>query len=379
MISASVLTWAIERSGKSYDALEDKFPKIRDWASGEVKPTLRQVEALARATWTPLGFLFLDSPPEMPLPIRHFRTLDDGAPTSTSIELIDTVYAMQTRQSWMRDFLIEEGLESLSFIGTAPNSIDSTNLGMQMRMTLGLSEGWASECPTWTEALRKLRDAMEAVGVIVVINGVVGNSTKRKLSVEEFRGFVLCDEYAPLVFVNGADSKAAQMFTLAHELAHLFFGKSAAFDLRDLQPAEDTTELVCNQAAAEFLVPAEHLRRSWDALNRNPERFQAGARLFKVSQIVIARRALDLALIARDDFFKFYQEYMTQEQRKASNKRAGGDFWANQNLRIGRKFGTAVVSAAREGRLLYSEAYQLTGLFGNAFERFATRLESTTT
>jgi len=133
------------------------------------------------------------------------------------------------------------------------------------------------------------------------------------------------------------------------------------------------------EAAAEFLVPAEHLRRSWDALNRNPERFQAGARLFKVSQIVIARRALDLELIARDDFLNFYQEYMTQEQRKASNKPAGGDFWANQNFRIGRKFGTAVVSAAREGRLLYSEAYQLTGLFGNAFERFATRLESRTT
>jgi Zn-dependent peptidase ImmA (M78 family) len=117
--------------------------------------------------------------------------------------------------------------------------------------------------------------------------------------VTEFRGFVLVDEYAPLVFINGADGKAAQMFTLAHELAHVWFGRSAAFDLRDLQPANERTELACNSVAAEFLVPKTELQRSWPTLQQDPEPFQAIARQFKVSALVGARRALDLQLISR--------------------------------------------------------------------------------
>ncbi|MBI4266631.1 MAG: ImmA/IrrE family metallo-endopeptidase [Acidobacteria bacterium] len=118
--------------------------------------------------------------------------------------------------------------------------------------------------PTWTAALQTLRDALDAAGVIVVTNGIVGNNTHRKLDPQEFRGFVLVDEYAPLVFVNGADAKAAQMFTLAHECAHLWYGQSAACDLREPQPANDRVEIACNVVAAEFLVAEVELRAQWD-------------------------------------------------------------------------------------------------------------------
>ena len=375
LINEAVLNWAVERSGKSFDALEDRFPRIREWASGEAQPTLRQLRDLSKATWTPLGFLFLDAPPEMPLPVKHFRTIDDGTPTSPSVDLLETVQAMQTRQGWMREFLLEEGQDALAFVGAGLGGVDAIELGRLMRVTLGLREGWAADQSTWTEALRMLKDSMESVGILVVINGIVGNNTRRKLNVDEFRGFVLADEYAPLVFVNGADGKAAQIFTLAHELAHLFLGSSAAFDLRDMQPAADSTEQACNQGAAEFLVPSGQLLRAWTELNRSAEPFHAGARQFKVSEIVVARRALELDLISKDDFLMFYQDYAGRDRQPASKRPTGGDFWANQNFRIGKRFGVAVVRAAREGRLLYSEAYRLTGLFGRTFEKFATRLE----
>jgi Zn-dependent peptidase ImmA (M78 family) len=243
-----------------------------------------------------------------------------------------------------------------------------------MRVALGLKADWASGHRRWTDALLALCETIDEAGILVVVNGVVGNNTHRKLDPHEFRGFVLVDEFAPLVFVNGADGKAAQMFTLAHELAHVFFGSSAAFDLRRLMPAEDATEQACNQVAAEFLVPERLMRQVWPSVPDDPSRFQEMARRFKVSELVVARRALDLGLIGRDDFFAFYDSYQTAERRAASQQPQGGDFYANQTLRIGRRFARTVVRAAREDRLLYSEAYRLTGLYGKTFDAYAESL-----
>jgi Zn-dependent peptidase ImmA (M78 family) len=164
-------------------------------------------------------------------------------------------------------------------------------------------------------ALRQLYNNIEAAGILVAVSGIVGNNTRRKLDPIEFRGFVLVDDYAPLVFVNGADGKAAQMFTLAHELAHIWFGSSAAFDLRELQPANNETEEACNRVAAEFLVPARQLRDFWPSIKQDPERFQSIARNFKVSEIVAARRAIDLGLISRNEFLDFYRNYQNKSAR----------------------------------------------------------------
>src|SRR5690606_8772880 len=135
-----------------------------------------------------------------------------------SVDLLDTIHTMQRRQAWMREYLQEEGHDKLPFVGSAPLSEPVASVANRMRRVLRLRDEWAAEYPSWSEALRALRGAMEDAGILVVINGVVGNNTHRRLDPTEFRGFVLVDEYAPLVFVNGADSKAAQMVTLAHGL-----------------------------------------------------------------------------------------------------------------------------------------------------------------
>jgi Zn-dependent peptidase ImmA (M78 family) len=277
---------------------------------------------------------------------------------------------MQQRQAWMREFLIEQGQDRLAFVGSARLGESPQVVADRIRRALRFERGWAAQQPTWTDALRALRDAMEAIGILVVVNGVVGNNTHRKLDPSEFRGFVLVDDYAPLVFVNGADGKAAQMFTLAHELAHVWFGSSAAFDLRQLLPAEDRTEQVCNRVAAECLVPERELQEVWASARRTPEPFQWLARHFKVSVLVAARRALDLALIRRAEFLEFYEAYQEDERRTAAQRPEGGDFYATQNGRVGRRFAEAVAQAVKEGQLLYSEAFRLTGLYGKAFDRY---------
>jgi Zn-dependent peptidase ImmA (M78 family) len=373
-IKKEVLHWALSRSGLTADTLQRKFPKLRQWETGESEPTLRQLESLAKATLTPLGFLFLAKPPAERLPIPHFRTFAEEPQRSPSPAFIETIQMMQQRQSWMRDFLIEKGQDRLPFIqsiklGDAPQAVAG-----RIRQTLKLEDGWASKQPTWTEALRLLRETMESAGILVVVNSIVGNNTHRKLDLEEFRGFVLVDDYAPLVFVNGTDSKAAQMFTLAHELAHVFFGSSAAFDLREMQPAKEPLEQACNRMAAEFLVPASDLPRIWGSVRNDPQPFQAIARQFKVSELVAARRALDLGLIPKAEFLEFYRTYQKHERRAATRRPGGGDFYATQNLRLGRRYASAVAWAAKESKLLYSEAYRLTGLYGKTFDRYAASL-----
>ena len=372
-VRANVLMWAIERSGSTMEKIQKDFPKIREWISGEKLPTLKQLEDFAKKTRTPFGFLFLDEPPEERLPIPHFRTLGDEEPLKPSPDLMETIYMMQLRQAWMRDYLIAEGQKPLAFANSMKIEDSPIAVAERMRNALGFQEGWARRQPTWADSLIEFRDAIEHSGALVFFNGIVGNNTSRKLDPGEFRGFVLADEYAPLVFVNNADSKAAQMFTLAHEMAHVIFGSSAAFDLRQMQPAKDATEQACNRAAAEFLVPERELLEAWPSLKNQPDRFHTCARRFKVSEIVVARRALDLNLIRKQEFFDFYNNHKNLMKLVNSKKSSGGDFYNTQNFRLGRRFVSAVARAAKEGKMLYSEAYHLTGLHGKTFDSYVSK------
>ena len=212
--------------------------------------------------------------------------------------------------------------------------------------------------------------------MLVVFNGVVGNNTSRKLDPDEFQGFALVDEYAPLVFVNNADFKAAQMFTLAHELAHLFVGETGISGFEHLKFDSNTTERFCDQVSAEFLVPAAELRDFWTTATQASDPYQSVARQFKVSSLVAARRARDLGLIEPIAFFKFYDEYTDREWHSIQQSQAsGGNFWNTQKWRIGTRFGTAIFRAVKEGRLLYREAYNLTGLKGETFENMREKME----
>lgn len=372
-VKPELLRWARERVGRSVKDLSGRFKKLADWERGEVQPTRRQLEEFARATYVPLGYFFLPEPPEERIPIPDLRTMDNRKITRPSPDLLDTIHAMQRRQAWLREELIECEADPLDFVGSARLADDAEGVGREMRRIVGLDDDWAKAVRTWREAVGELRRAIEELGVTGVINGVVGNNTHRKLVVEEFRGFALSDEYAPLVFVNGADAKSAQMFTLVHELAHIWLGESALTDIGlAARPSQDI-ETWCDRAAAEFLVPAQALRENWRDIRYEAAPFEILARQFKVSPIVAGRRAMDLRLVGRNTFFTFYEQYIARERRKRSAS-GGGDFYINQNTRVGERFAVQVMLAAKGGRLSFKEAYDLTGLRGGAFQEYASRL-----
>ena len=371
-VSPVILKWAANRAGKS-ESIHLDFPQWVQWINNERKLTFKQLEELSKKTSTPLGYFFLKEPPVERLPIPHFRTIDNPNRVGPSPNLLETVQTMERRQAWMREYLIENENDPLPFVAkgkAVPHPIEIAN---DMRQELGLKNDWAAGFRTWQDALRLLFQKIEDAGILVVVNSIVGNNSHRKLDVNEFRGFVLVDNYAPLIFVNGSDGKAAQMFTLAHELAHIWYGASAAFDLQNLQPADNEIEWKCNLIAAEFLVPESELRKFWASVHLEHEPFQQIARRFKVSEIVAARRIYDLGLITKNKFFEFYQKrYIVElQESQVDDHNGGGNFYATQKFRISRRFAEAVIRATFEGKLLYNEAYRLTGLKSETFSKFA--------
>lgn len=376
-VKPELLQWARERAHMDVDGLLKRFAKLPEWESGEAQPTFKQLEDFAKATRVPFGYLFLPEPPAEPLPIPDFRTLKNRGVGIISPDLRDSIYAMQRRQAWLRDERADNDAAPLDFVGSAKLSDEPAAVGREMRRITGLGNGWAATVATWQEAVGRLRAAIEALGVMAVVNGVVGNNTSRKLDVDEFRGFALSDALAPLVFVNGADAKSAQMFTLAHELAHVWLGQQGEglSGFEGILPDGGAVETFCDCAAAEFLVPAAEMKGAWPDVKRDASPFESLARRFKVSPIVIGRRAMDLRLVERQVFFDFYDAY-TKQERKARQATGGGDFYRNQNSRVGQLFATEVIRAAKEGRIGFKQAYDLTGLNGGALQRYAARLSS---
>ena len=378
-LQPTVLRWARERVDCDLDELAKRLKlqpqDILEWErSGRIG--VNQVDDLAKQTHTPVGYFYLAEPPDDSLPITDFRTRVGVSPQRPSPNLLDTVYQMQLRQAWMREEMIAQEEPPLEFVGAFSLDSPPAQVAVAMGEALQLGEGWAAVEGGWTHALRTLRDHVEAAGVLVVFNGVVGNNTHRKLDVGEFQGFALVDEHAPLIFVNNADYKTAQIFTLAHELAHIFVGEAGLSKLENLDPTDHATEEICNKIAAEFLVPSEDLRKQWIVAGQSENPYQGLARHFKVSTVVAARRAADSGLISQEEFFKYYNENKAKNWRgnQSEGKKSGGDFWNIQLWRVGSRFASAVSRAVTEGRLSYTEAYSLTGLRGDAFSKMPEKM-----
>jgi len=364
-INANILVWAIARAGHEMHEFMTKWPVVHEWIKGEKKPTIKQLEAFSKKVYLPFGYFFLPEPPNENLSIPFFRTNNENT-TNVSINVYDTIILMQQRQDWLKDYLKDNDFEPLRFVGKFRNSQNITEIVADIRTTLDLHENWANEFETWRDALENLTHKIEESGIITIFNGIVENNTSRPLKVDECRGFILVDEMAPFMFINNADGKAAQMFTIVHELAHIWTGHSAGFDFRKLQPAHNPIELLCDKVAAEFLVPKNSFTTVWE---QNPN-IKYSARYFKVSEIVIARRALDIGKITRTQFFDFYEEYSNREFVKKENQSSGGDFYATTRKRLNMTFAAHVYNAVKSGKLLYGDAYKLTSLKGDTFQTF---------
>jgi Zn-dependent peptidase ImmA (M78 family) len=324
-ISPELLAWARQRSGVTFGDLSRRFPALGAWERHEQLPTMKQLEGYAQATHTPVGYFFLPTPPIERVPIPDYRTIGDVGVRSPSANLLDTIYQCEQRQDWYREYSRLNLLDPVGLIGTYTTATPPQEAADAIREALAF--GVDNRASTWADALRILIDRIENLGVLVMVNGVVGSNTHRKLDPREFRGFALADKTAPLIFINGADTKAAQIFTLIHEFTHLWLGETALDDLDLSSLPGSKIERWCNVVTAEVLVPIAAVRNERQPGESVSDQIQRIAQRYKVSTLVGLRRLYDAGLL---DWTEYRAEYQAELDRVMAiiNERTpgGGNF-----------------------------------------------------
>ena len=358
-VSREMLEWARARARLDVSDLSGRFPKLAEWEAGTRQPTLKQLEQFATATHTPIGYLLLDEPPDEPIPIPDFRTMPTASIGRASADLLDTIYQAQQRQTWFRNYAESNSEEPLSFIGSLTTSDEVVDAARIIREALDFEVGTRGS--SWTAALTRLIEQAEAIGILVMVNGVVGSNTHRKLDPEEFRGFALVDDLAPVVFINGTDTKAAQIFTLAHELAHMWLGQTALSDADLREAPNNAAEGWCNRVAAEMLVPLSDLRQQFDPTRDLTPELDRMATRFRVSTLVILRRAREAGYLDVDNYPDLYQAERERVLEFVRERGSGGNFYNTLPVRVSKRFARTLIANTLEGRTLYRDAFQMLG------------------
>lgn len=361
-IHPEMLVWAYKRAGYDDEKAKEAFPLLTEWLSNGKVPTLNQLQKFADKFHVPFGYLFLQQAPTESIPFPMFRG-KAGLYNKFDLNVFDVAMDISRRQEWLEDYLLDNDIETCGFVNIISLKTPVNMAVSHLRSILQLEPRWAFSLRNCDVAVNMLTQKLEDAGVFLAYSGIVGNNTHRKLNVENCRGFALVNNIAPYIFVNSSDSKAAQMFTLIHEAAHIMLGISAGHAGEQV-PCDNFVEIYCDKVAAEFLVPSNELKQMWNG------DIKFIANKFKVSEIVAARRAHDLGLLSDESYRAFWLQYRTRPINK--KKSVGGNFYATSVYRVGRLFAIHVRNAVSERQLSYTEAYRLTGLHGNTYQHFMT-------
>lgn len=369
-VNVAMLTWARERSGYSLPEFAHKLgitdEKLAQWETGELQLTFIQAMKFAEKAYVPFGYLFLDLPPIEHLPIPDLRTVGSGELRRPSAELIDLLKNMLECQDWYRDYARNQLLQPVSVVGSCriEQGVDAvvTDIRAKLQIAPHPQRG------KWEEYYRDLVQRIERLGILVMRQPSLGHHT-RPFNVDEFRGFALCDAYAPLIFINHADAPGARLFTLIHELCHIWIGQTGLSDAGANNHRDE--ERFCNAVAAELLVPTDEFTNLWrfdvDVWQQNLPDLEAH---FHVSSWTLARKALTLQFITQLEYDAYIQVQI--DAYKAREKQDGGPtFYKTKKAQLSELFSRAVVSEALNGKLILRDAGWMLGMKPANVAKFA--------
>ncbi len=354
-INREVLRWAIQRAANHIDTEVEE-----QWLDTEKYPTIRQAQTIAKRLSIPFGFLFLSESPVEELPIPDLRTRDDLALVVPSLNLRDQLEWVTSKQRWFADLRRREGGETLSFVASANFRQTTSEVADAIEDELKLT-AIRIQATSWTDYMRLLVRRAETKEILVMRSGVVAMNNRRHLDTNEFQGFAIADSMAPLIFINTNDYITASIFTYAHELAHIWLGESG-ITLSEEEGDTDglDVEQFCNQVAAQLLVPEDQFDDAWMPQQPVDAQIDQLVRRFRVSSIVILRRALDTERISQNEFIA--QLEIERQNMVPRPKGKGGSGINNILARNGQLLVREAVVGALEGRIGFAEAGDAIGV-----------------
>lgn len=371
-IEKDVLEWVLQQCQNV--AINDETTMLLDkWMTGEKTPTFNQVEKVSKATRIPFGYFFLQEPPVEDTSLLEYRTVHSIDLETPSRDLMDTIHDMELIQDWIKEDLLQKGIDPPDFIGAMNVQSDVNDFANYSRNILGLNLKWFLQGNSSYDSFRYIRNAISNAGVAVMMSGIVGNNTRRSLSIDEFRAFTLIDELAPLIFINSNDSWNGKLFSLLHEFNHIVLGKSSFYNDRySAQQRVSKLEVLCNAVTAEILVPHQLFLKEWEILGdaEASEKINVVAKIFRCGTIVVARRALDARFISEDAYdiaVNTAIEFFNEQRKK--RKSSGGNYYSTVANRIDRRFLGNLVNSVIAGRTLYTDAFRLTNTNQSTFEK----------
>ncbi|OHO34705.1 hypothetical protein HMPREF2690_03130 [Corynebacterium sp. HMSC034E11] len=361
-VTPSVLQWAARRTGLDDDELLKRFPKFDSWLEGDAQPTLRQAQKLAHQAKIPFGRLLLKEPSGEDTGVADFRIVRNSALGSMSPDLQEVVLKSQQRLAWYSDYAKDEGIEPPVFFASASSSQRPQDVALSIREHLGFD----AEAPfPGADKVRALVLSMEEAGVLVARNSIVESSTKRRLSVDEFRGFTIEDDGFCLVFINTRDAKTAQLFSLAHELGHVVLGKPGVSDHTDGVQLERW----CNQFASELIAPASAVQKLFDDTMPTKDQVERLARRFGLSREAMLWRLDELELIDQEEARRVLPLVKHTGERAERTGEGAPPHHVLVRSRVGGRFFDTVTQAAVNGQISQREAARYLG--SNSSESFA--------
>ena len=307
-ICPEIINWALSQTQE--DKLSDKLMNnITKWLDGTKKPTFNQIEDFSKKANIPLGYFFLQTPPVEQIDLLEYRTVDSVQLANPSRNLVDTIHEMENIQDWMKTY----------------------------RQDLGFDDAWYDKSKDAREAFNYIRRQLEVCGVVVMMSGIVGKNTHRALDVDEFRAFAMVDDWAPLIFINTADSNGARLFSILHEIVHIWLGRDDLFNDRQSRiSGVSDIEVICNAVAGELIVPKNAFLNKWDMYDMEIfEKITELAKYFRCGETVIARKAIDCKKIEQNIYDEVANTAIKNYKQMKENKQTdGGNYYNTMGYRL---------------------------------------------
>ncbi|MFH0411283.1 ImmA/IrrE family metallo-endopeptidase [Corynebacterium sp. L4756] len=354
-IQPTVFDWARTKIALTDEELVKKFPKFKQWESGEAEPTLKQAREFAKLAHIPFGRLLMSEPSGEDVGVPDFRTVRNRYVDDISPNLREVIVSAQNRLGWYSDFSLEVGVEPPEIVGLVPQASNPSEVARLAREHLGL--GHSNAIPG-RDKVSALVGVIEESGILVSRNSIVGNATNRPLDVEEFRGFTLLDDGFGLIFVNTRDAKAAQLFSLAHELGHIVRGQAGISDDSD----QVSIESWCNRFASAFIAPEALVRKHFDAEQSVLDNTNGMAVKVGLSREALVLRLVEIGLAAQGDANELIPLFRASSTATDSKKSKGGPSRpVLVKSRVGKRFFKSVVNATKAGMLPEQDAARFLG------------------